>query len=90
MGWLGELLTIQIAPSKGATPLIVETADVTVAGIAGDRYATGAGKSPGKAGIPKKAVTLIAEETLTDIAFEYGITVQHHTTRRNLLTKNST
>jgi MOSC domain-containing protein YiiM len=82
----GKLVAIYTAPDAGA---LMESHDevtaVAGAGLAGDRYTTGAGTFSGKAGEGRE-VTLIAREGI-DAANDDGVAIDPRETRRNLVTE---
>jgi MOSC domain-containing protein YiiM len=85
----GKLLAIAIAPERKVAMENVELIEVVAgAGLAGDRYGEGIGAAQflGRRK-PENEVTLIASEAIEAANDEYGMTISHLDTRRNLLTE---
>jgi MOSC domain-containing protein YiiM len=83
-----RLVAIFVAPSEGA-PMEARAAIEAIAGVglAGDRYAIGAGKYSG-AGRGARDVTLIEREAVDAVrAEDGGVPVTEAETRRNLVTE---
>ena len=78
----GTLEAIYVAAAAGDLPVAVEAAEVTAAGLAGDRYEAGVGTFSHR--LPDgRAVTLIAAETLDDL----GERLADGRHRRNLVVR---
>ena len=81
----GRLVALFVAPAAGAPVVPVEHADALAGrGLAGDRYARGAGsfsRWPGRG----RAVTLVAAEALADAEALFGVRVSAGEHRRNLV-----
>ncbi|HKJ70867.1 MAG TPA: MOSC domain-containing protein [Gammaproteobacteria bacterium] len=75
---------IYVAPEAGAPMRSLEAAEVSGAGLAGDRYAAGAGYWQGPDAC---AVTLIRAEDLERIARRTGLAVAAGEHRRNLVVR---
>jgi len=83
----GSVEAIYVAPAPGA-PMraVAEVRALAGAGLAGDRYAAGAGTFSGEAG-PDRQVTLIEREALEAARRDYRLEIPPEGTRRNLLTR---
>lgn len=81
----GRLLAIYVAPDAGAPVEALEHADALAGrGLAGDRYAAGAGsfsRWPGRG----RAITLISAGDLADAEAAFGVAMAHGEHRRNLV-----
>ncbi len=81
----GRLVSIYVAPAAGAPVVRVARAEALAGlGLAGDRYAAGAGsfsRWPGKG----RAVTLVAEEALAEAEAAFGVSLGDGQHRRNLV-----
>jgi MOSC domain-containing protein YiiM len=84
----GQVVAIYTAPAKGAPmePRAEVRADVGV-GLEGDRYATGDGKYTRPTDGGERAVTLIEREAVDAARREYGIELDEHEARRNIVTE---
>lgn len=85
----GKLLAIAMAPERKVAMQSVERIEVVAgAGLVGDRYGEGIGAAQflGRRK-PENEVTLIASEAIEAANDEYGMTISHLDTRRNLLTE---
>jgi len=85
--WKGEVVAIFIAP-EAELPMrgVSEVKAVPGKGLEGDRYFNGAGtysNSPG----PDREVTLIEIEAVEAVRRDYGVPLEPHETRRNIVTK---
>lgn len=82
----GELIGIFTAGQRG-DPLHLVGAIEAVAGrgLVGDRYFVGEGRRSSEK-TAEREVTLIESEALEGLTREYGITLEPHEARRNLLT----
>lgn len=87
MGCEGQVVAIHVAAAPGEPMQEVESVDaIAGVGLAGDRYAAGAGTFSENEG-PKRQVTLIESEALAAIAAESGIVLEPGATRRNITTR---
>ena len=81
----GRLAAVYLAPAAGApVQRVAEAQALAGRGLAGDRYADGAGsfsRWPGRG----RDVTLIAAEALAEAAAEFGVAVAEGQHRRNLV-----
>ena len=85
--WEGRLAAIHVAPAAEAPMRPLETAEAVAGrGLAGDRYADGAGTWSKSSG-PHRQVTLVEAETLEALARDHDIDADPAATRRNLLTE---
>jgi MOSC domain-containing protein YiiM len=84
----GTVVGIYTAPGEGA-PMESHDEVRAVAGIGldGDRYASGQGKYTRKTDDGKRAVTLIEREAVAAARREYGIELEEHESRRNVVTE---
>ena len=85
----GRLISIYVAPAAGASAQRVSSAEALVGrGLAGDRYAAGAGsfsRWPGKG----RAITLIDAAALAEAEAEFGVSLSNGEHRRNLVVDGS-
>ena len=81
----GRLVSIYVAPAAGAPVVPLARAQARAGrGLAGDRYAAGAGsfsRWPGRG----RAVTLVAAEALAEAEAAFGVAVSDGQHRRNLV-----
>lgn len=81
----GRLVSIYVAPTAGAPVVRVPRAEALAErGLAGDRYAAGAGsfsRWPGRG----RAVTLVSEEALAEAESMFGVRLAEGEHRRNLV-----
>ena len=84
VSWSGRLVSIYTAPRAGDAVRAVDHAEVTTDGLAGDRYANGAG-SFSRWPASYRAVTLISQEALDAAEAEFGVSMQAGEHRRNLV-----
>ena len=81
----GRLVSIYVAPTAGAPVVRLARAEALAGrGLAGDRYAAGAGsfsRWPGRG----RAVTLVASEALAEAETLFGVRVSAGEHRRNLV-----
>lgn len=85
LDWRGRVESIWTAPRAGAVPVSVGQADALAgAGLAGDRYAAGAGSFSRWPG-PGRAVTLIAADALAAAESEFPVHLSAGEHRRNLV-----
>jgi MOSC domain-containing protein YiiM len=86
VGFVGEVAAIYITPEEGK-PMEERGAVQALAGkgLDGDRYAIEAGKYSGTK-VGKRAVTLIEREAIEGARTEYGVELDEHETRRNIVT----
>jgi MOSC domain-containing protein YiiM len=84
----GSVVGIFVASAAGAPMEARDEVDaIAGAGLAGDRYADGAGTYSGrKHSDARRAVTLIEREAVAAARGEGGIALDEHETRRNLVT----
>lgn len=88
MTFRGELLAIQTAETAGAKMRTTETIEArSGTGLAGDRYAEQKGKFQRGGPKSKQQITLIEAEAIESANADYGVSVTHASTRRNLLTR---
>lgn len=84
--WEGELRAIYItSDAKGSMAAVAEVNALTGKGLAGDRYAAGAG-TWSKSADPGRHVTLFEAEMIEALDRDHGLRVDPALTRRNLLT----
>ena len=81
------LVAIFTSPESTHPMCSHETIEVTPAGLAGDRYATGRGFYSGTQEWDAH-VTLIQQEPFDELLAQHGITIDPKELRRNLVTKN--
>jgi MOSC domain-containing protein YiiM len=87
MGCEGQVVAIHVAATPGEAMQAVGAVEaIEGVGLAGDRYAAGAGTYSADAG-PQRQVTLIESEALAAIAAESGIELAPGATRRNITTR---
>jgi MOSC domain-containing protein YiiM len=82
----GEIVAIFVTPGEGK-PMEARDEVLAIAGdgLDGDRYAVGTGRYSGTK-VGKRNVTLIEREAIADAVETYGIELEEHETRRNLVT----
>jgi MOSC domain-containing protein YiiM len=81
----GRIEAIYVAPSAGAAMAsLAEAEAIAGRGLAGDRYATGAGYYPARASCE---LTLIEAEALDRMTAKYGMAVGEGQHRRNIVTR---
>lgn len=85
--WQGKVVAIFVAP-EAELPMksVNEVRAVPGKGLEGDRYFHAAGTYSRDAG-PDKEVTLIELEAIEAVRRDYGIPLEPHETRRNILTE---
>ena len=84
---MGRIKGIYIAGTKTEQPrAVTEVQAIAGRGLAGDRYANGAGTFS-QPGSPKNEVTLIEAEALEAQRRDYDIAVSPEDSRRNILTE---
>jgi MOSC domain-containing protein YiiM len=81
------LVAIFTSPESAQPICSHDTIEVTSAGLAGDRYASGKGFYSGTKEWDAH-VTLIQQEPFDDLRVQQGVTIDPKTLRRNLVTKN--
>lgn len=81
----GRVVAIFTAPAEGAPMEARESADaIAGVGLDGDRYAIEAGKFSGSK-VGKRAITLIEREAIAAANEAYGVGMEEHETRRNVV-----
>lgn len=83
----GRIDTIHVVVTKGGPPTAVDAVRAVAGqGLEADRYATGNGVKPGKAG-GKRAATLIEAEAIEALGQEYDVRIGPGESRRNIATR---
>jgi MOSC domain-containing protein YiiM len=83
----GRIEAIHIVAAAGESPTAVDGVKAVAGqGLEADRYATGEGIKPGKAG-GKRAATLIEAEALEALAHDYDVQIGPGESRRNITTR---
>lgn len=83
----GRIEAIHIVAAAGKSPTAVDAVHAVAGqGLEADRYATGEGIKPGKAG-GKRAATLIEAEALEALERDYEVPIGPGESRRNITTR---
>ncbi len=83
----GRIESIHIVAAAGKSPTAVDAVHAVAGhGVGADRYATGEGIKPGRAG-GKRAATLIEAEALEALERDYEVQIGPGESRRNITTR---
>ena len=86
-GWTGRVVSIHIAPARGApTTPVDDVRAVPAKGLHGDRHFGRASNAPGGAR-PDREITLIEIEAIEALERDYGVSLSPGDTRRNIVTR---